>query len=164
VYGGGEWLTLLDFPTRPDPSDAEAALRETWAREGDWIADSCEPNLLGNPIAIFSPDEVPRRRARRRECQRRTTRMQVAALLEAHALEADDGDRARQWRGGALWLGWMAALAADESTIDFRSAAVHAQMRADMRVLAAAARSGDDVVAPFAALLGRYLPERGRLL
>jgi hypothetical protein len=69
---------------------------------------------------IVDGNEIPRRRAERRECQRHMTRLQLGALLQAEALESVDPTHAHEWRRSALWLGWMSALVGDESTLDFR--------------------------------------------
>jgi hypothetical protein len=51
----------------------------------------------------------------------------------------------------------MAALAADESTLDFRSPEAHDAMRAGFREIAAAAAAGEDLEAPFNRMAERYL-------
>src|SRR5262249_36593290 len=61
------------------------------------------------------------------------TRLQLGALLEAEAAEPVDPSRARQWRRSALWLGWVAALVGDESTLDFPTPAAPERVRGDMR-------------------------------
>src|SRR5205823_5860961 len=122
-------------------------------------------DTLGNPIALFVPGEVAGRRARRRECQRRMTRLQVGALLEAYALEATDPALGREWRRRAFWVGWMAALVADESTLDFRTLAAHQAMREDMQSLARAATAAADLTASLDRLLIRYVgPRRDEFL
>jgi hypothetical protein len=157
VQGGGRWSAVVVFPARPSLADAGEALRRSWARDAAWVADRCERNSLGNPFALFARGEVEGRRQRRRDCQRHVTRMQVAALVYAHAREADDPSDARAWRRHARWLGWMAALAADESTLDFRSEVEHARMREDMADIARAADADRDVAEPLVRMLDRYV-------
>ena len=129
----------------------------TWAEEGAWIAAECERNGMGAPETLLDPRDVPRRRAARRECQRRMTRLQLSVLLYAHANEPGDPALARRARRAALALGWMAALAADESTLDFRSPEAHGAMRAGFHEIAAAAAGGRDLEAPFNRMAERYL-------
>jgi hypothetical protein len=87
------------------------------------------------------------------------TRLQLGALLQAEAFEPVDPTRARQWRRSALWLGWMAALVGDESTLDFQTMAAHERMR-DMRELARAAAGTTPLEPAVDGLLTDYLGSR----
>ena len=59
----------------------------------------------------------------------------------------------------------MAAVVADEATLDFRTAAAHERMRADMREVARLAASGTVPEAELGAALDAYLGEiRGGVL
>lgn len=161
VYGGGRWSSVVDVPSSAGRNDATTAVREAWTQEAEWIADWCEPNTLGNPITlIVDENEIPRRRTQRRECQRHMTRLQLGALLEAEAVEPVDPSRARQWRRSALWLGWMAALVGDESTLDFQTLAAHERMRGDMRGLARASAGAMPLEPALEQLLTNYLGPR----
>jgi hypothetical protein len=166
VLGGGRWSSVIAFRARPSEVEALAALRDARTRDAAWIADFCENNLIGDVFALlFSPNEVPRRRAVRGECRARMTRMQVAELLYGEAVEPRDPALARRVRQAALAFGWMAALVGDEQTLDYRSAEAHARMREDIRAVSRAAAKGTDLVQPVTRLLERYLAAaRGRLI
>jgi hypothetical protein len=152
---------VVDLPGPASPDEAVRTVREAWTREAQWIADRCEPNVLGDPIGlIVDRTQIPRRRAQRRECQRHMTRLQLGALLQAEALESIDPSRARQWRRSALWLGWMAALVGDESTLDFQTLAAHERMREDMRELARASTGAMPLEPALERLLTDYLGPR----
>jgi hypothetical protein len=157
VLGGGEWSSVVRLGARGAPDEVKATMWRTWAEEGAWIAAECERNGMGAPETLLDPRDVPRRRAARRECQRRMTRLQLSVLLYAHANEPGDPALARRARRAALALGWMAALAADESTLDFRSPEAHEAMRAGFHEIAAAAAGGRDLEAPFNRMAERYL-------
>jgi hypothetical protein len=157
VLGGGEWSSVVRFGPRPPAGEALDALWATWVRDAAWIAAECEANVMGAPDMLLDPREVPRRRAARRACQARMTRLQTSLLLYGYSIEPTDAVRARRARHGALALGWMAALVADESTLDFRSPAAHAAMRAGFADIAAAAAARQDLEASFARAVEPYL-------
>jgi hypothetical protein len=158
VLGGGRWSSVVRFATRPEPAEAAAAVRAAWVRDGGWIAAACERNDFGDPVQIFvDPAEIPRRTAVRGECRRRMARLQAVTLLSAYAIEPTDAAFARRVRGGALALGWLSSLVGDEATLDFRSAAAHAQFREDVAAVARAAADGRDLVPPISGLLERFL-------
>jgi hypothetical protein len=166
TFGGGRWSTVLRFSERPSISQATRVRNETLAREAAWLAEHGEHNTMGNFFAlVFDQKELPRRRAVRGEGRARTTRMQMATLLYAYALETVDPQRARQARDEARALGWIAALQGDEMTLDYRSAEAHAQFRLDMAALAVAAAEGEQVDESLNQVLDHYLSAaRGGLL
>jgi len=166
LHGGGAWTSVLELGPRPPLDAARATLRQTLARDGAWIAERCEHNAMGDILALLSdPAALAQRRTARGECRSRVARIHVALLEYCYALEDGDPPRARACRTAARGVGWMCALVGDEATLDFRTAATHGQMRADMRHVAAVAAAGEDPEPAFVAMLGSYLGEtRGSLL
>jgi hypothetical protein len=163
----------VTFEARPSVRDAVAARDTAWARDAAWIAAECEHNTLGDWRKLYDDAaEIPRREKVRGECRSRVARMQVGQLLVAYALEPADPERAASLRGSSRGLGWLASLAGDESTLDFRTAADHARMREDMAAVARAAEGGGDVEAAGRIMLdgvlggarGGLLPPRERKL
>ncbi len=170
-YGGGAWTSVLRLTGRPSIDQAVAERNRVFAAEADWIAEHSEPNTMGNYFRLFfDASELPRRRAVRSEARARVTRMQVATLLEAYALEPIEAEHARQKRDDARGLGWLATLLGEENTLDFRSAEAHTALREAMRKLAAAARAGEGVDDILRAMLdedqqetrGHVLPTKSR--
>jgi hypothetical protein len=166
VHGGGAWSTVLDLGPRPTLADAHRNWLSTLAREAAWIGERCEHNTMGDILALLAnPAALAQRRTRRGECRTRVARIHLALLEYCYALEDVDPARARFCRNGARGVGWMSALVADEATLDFRTAATHERMRADMRAIAATAASGGDPEPAFIAMLEAYDGEtRGGLL
>jgi len=166
VHGGGRWSTVLTFHTRPEPAAAWSAMRACLARDAAWVAEHCEPNVLGDPRELFGdPQEIPRRARVRGECRARVARMEIALLLYAYAIEPSDSQRARRAREGARGLGWMQALVGDPEALDYRTAATHAEMRENMRALATAAGADEDIEQPLTVTIRSYIEAaRGSLL
>jgi hypothetical protein len=166
VHGGGTWLSVSSLRAAPAVAEARAALDATLAAEAAWIAAHCEHNAMGDIVAlVVDPATLERRRAVRGACRTRVARIQLSVLEYCFALEGRDAARAGDCRKAARALGWMSALVADEATLDFRTAATHERMRADMRVVAARAASGEDAEAALVTTVDGYLGEqRGGLL
>lgn len=166
VHGGGEWMTALTLQAAPALDDARTNLAATLARDAQWIGEHCEHNAMGDIVGlVLDPSALARRRVVRAECRTRVARIQLALLETCHALQPSDPEHAKACRAGGRALGWMGAIVADEATLDFRTAATHERMRADMRDVARLAASGDVPEAELGATLDRYLGEvRGGLL
>lgn len=167
VHGGGTWMSVLTFDaTAPALDEARTNLTATLARDAAWIGEHCEHNAMGDIVAlVLDPATLARRRAMRAACRTRVARIQLALLETCHALQSSDAEHAKACRAGGRALGWMSAIVADEATLDFRTAATHERMRADMREVARRAASGDVPEAELGATLDRYLGEvRGGLL
>ncbi|HEX4129231.1 MAG TPA: hypothetical protein VHZ24_04260 [Pirellulales bacterium] len=165
-FGGGQWSSVLRFDRRPTLGETQAIRRETWAREAAWLAEHARHNTIGNYFRIvFDPGELSRRREQQLETRTRITRMQIAEMLYAYAIEPSDAARAQSLRDDARALGWLAALEGDEMTLDYRSLWAHAQLISGMRRLATAAASGADIDQPFRKMLDPYLhATRGHVL
>jgi hypothetical protein len=166
IHGGGEWMTVLTLASAPPLDEARANLAATLARDAAWIGEHCEHNAMGDIVSlVLDPTSLTRRRAARNACRTRVARVQLALLETCHALQASDPARAKACRAGGRALGWMSAIVADEATLDFRTAAAHERMRADMQQIALHAASGDVPEEELGATLDRYLGEvRGGLL
>lgn len=166
IHGGGQWMTVLTLASPPPLDEARANLAATLTRDAAWIGEHCEHNAMGDIVSlVLDPASLTRRRAARDACRTRVARIQLALLETCHALQASDPAHAKACRAGGRALGWMSAIVADEATLDFRTAAAHERMRADMRQIALRAASGDIPEDEVGATLDRYLGEiRGGLL
>lgn len=166
VHGGGAWMTVLTLRAAPALDDARANLAATLARDAQWIGEHCEHNAMGDIVGlVLDPAALARRRVVRAECRTRVARIQLALLETCHALQGSDPEHAKACRAGGRALGWMGAIVADEATLDFRTAATHDRMRADMLSVARLAATGDVPESELGATLDRYLGEvRGGLL
>jgi len=159
LHGGGQWSSVVTLTGDPLPLDEAIEVRNrAWSRDAAWLAENCEHNALGDVFKVFSdPKEIPRRKKTRGNARIRVGRMQLALMIWIHAVEGADPELAKRARRAIGGLGWMQALVGDEETLDYRTEAVHARMREDMKRLAAAAAEGIDVEEAFVEMLTNYL-------
>ena len=160
VHGGSALSSIVTLaPARPPLQDVMPVVRGALDQEARWLAAHATNNRLapaGTPLAAWR-ERLGAQRAR-------AGRLQIAAIVYAHATEPFSARWAGDLRGCGRGFGSLANFLGDEGAIGFVRDPRHERLRGHLTAVAAAAsRIGPDpeesrrqLGPPMAALFGDY--------
>jgi len=153
VHGGTARSAVVTLGARPALPEAARAMSEIAAREAQWLAAHARNNTI-DPVGevLFSRAGIAARRALLTEQRFHAGRIELVALVYAHAAEAADPALAERLRGSVRGWASLAAFLSDEFAVDFIPGGRHQRLRENLAVWSQAVATLAVTVQPSAEL------------
>ena len=135
-HGGGRETSLVTLPAPGGTAAVNPVLVDVVQQEIAWLVENAVPNLFPPASSLFNVAEIRAHRETMARQKARVGRIQLAVLLYAYAVEADEPELAAGVRRSARGWGSVANFIGDETALDYVDAERFERFRRNLRAFA----------------------------
>lgn len=135
-HGGARETALVTLPAPAGTAAVNPLLVDVIRREIEWLVENAVPNLFPPATMLFNVSEIRAHRQRMARQKAHVGRVQLAVLIYAYAIEADDPDLAAGVRRSARGWGSVANFVGDETALDYVDEVRFERFRQNLRSFA----------------------------